>query len=288
MQLQLQRRSIRARTFFLVLVPLLSLIGLYIFTTIITVGAAITEARATAVRSSIADPIGFFATDIQAERMLATVYLAAPTPANLAALTAKEHSSDGTLAAFRSAADSPGTQSASAPAVKAALAATFQAADGLPSLRAEIASRQISRTAARQAYSNIVAAGYHSIVTSILQIPNVALVNQSLAVMRQSEALLYGDDIARAFPAADHAQFARFVGQYQGLLNEAMPDLTAAYRTSFNRAVGPQAMASLTSAENLVINSPAGAVPLVPLASYQRAATAVSTGLAVARDTPGG
>ena len=220
--MQLHRQSIRARTFFLVLVPLLSLIGLYTFTTIITAGAANTLARATTVRDSIADPIGFFATDLQAERMLATIYLAAPTRDNLAALTAEEQKSNQTLGAFRAAADSASTQNASSTAVKAALAATFKGTAALPALRAGIASRHVSRAMAQQTYTGIIMAGYGSIVASILQMPNVSLVNQSLAVMQladaedvllQSEALLYGDDISRNFSAADHAQFARLVGQ---------------------------------------------------------------------------
>ncbi|HMH90823.1 MAG TPA: hypothetical protein VK586_07015, partial [Streptosporangiaceae bacterium] len=76
--MQLRHRSIRARTFFLVLVPLLSLLGLYAFATTLTARDAVTLAHATTVRNSIADPIGFYATEIQGERILATIYLAAP------------------------------------------------------------------------------------------------------------------------------------------------------------------------------------------------------------------
>jgi signal transduction histidine kinase len=295
--MHLRHRSIRVRTSFLVLVPLLSLLGLYVFATVITARAAITLARATAVRSSIADPIGFYATEIQGERTLATVYLAAPTPRDLAALSAQEAKSNAALTVLRRAADSSSTRGASSPAVKAALAATLKDAAGLPALRGQIIANVISRAAAQQAYSRMVAAGYHSIVESILQMPTVPLVNQSLAVMRvaeaedillQSEALLVGDDLTRHFPAADHAEFARLVGQYQGMLNEALPDLDSAYRASFRHAVSPQALSALHAVENDVINSPAGTVPRVPLASYDSAARDVAEGLATAGFEAGG
>jgi signal transduction histidine kinase len=289
--MHLRQRSIRARTFFLVLVPLLALLGLYTFATTITAGDAITLARATAARDSIADPVGFFTTEIQGERMLATVYLAAPTPQDLAALGQQEGKSDAALAALRRAANSASMTSASSPAVKAAVAATLHDAAGLPALRGKITSGQVSRAAVQSAYSAMVAAGLNTIVETILQMPDVPLVNQSLAVMRitravdillQSEALLVGDDEARYFPPADHAEFARLVGEYQGLLAEAMPDLSPAYRSSFQHAVSPQAMAKLHAAEDEVINSPAGAVPRVQLASYDTASRAVAGGLALA------
>jgi signal transduction histidine kinase len=289
--MHLRQRSIRARTFLLVLVPLLALLGLYAFATTITAGDAITLARATAVRNSIADPIGFFTTQIQGERTLATVYLAAPTPQDLAALTGQESKSDAALAVLRRAADSASMRSASSPAVKAAVAATLDDAASLPALREKINSSQVSRAAVQRAYSAMVAAGLHTIDEAILQMPNVPLVNQSLTVMRiakaedillQSEALLVGDDVARHFPPSDHAEFARLVGEYHGLLAEAMPDLQSAYRSSFQRAVSPRAVAELDAAENAVINSRAGVVPRVQLASYDQAARAVAGGLAVA------
>jgi signal transduction histidine kinase len=295
--MHLRRRSIRARTFFLVLVPLLALLGLYAFATILTARDPVTLARATVVRDSIADPIGFYATEVQGERTLATVYLAAPTAQDLVALTTQEAKSDAALAVLRKAVASAATRRASSPVVKAALAATLRDAARLPALRASIIADSVSRAAAQRQYNGMIAVGYHSIVEAILQMPSVPLVNQALAVMRvaeaedillQSEALLVGDDTAGHFPAADHAEFARLIGQYQGMLNEAMPDLDPAYRASFRSAVSPKAAAALHAAEDTVINSPAGAVPKVPLAAYAQAAQAVAGGLAAAGFEAGG
>jgi hypothetical protein len=77
-------RSIRERV--LVLFPLLSLIVPYAYIMSVTVGDAVTLARATAIRNNIEDPIGLFEAQVQAERLLATTHLSFPTPDRRAAL----------------------------------------------------------------------------------------------------------------------------------------------------------------------------------------------------------
>jgi signal transduction histidine kinase len=282
-----RHRSIRARIFFLILIPLLSLIGLYAFATTITARDAVTLARATDVHNSLADPVGFFVTELEPERLLATVYLAHPTVRGLAALEAQEAATNRSLEGMRTAADSAAARQAS-PQVKTALAATLQNADGLPTLREEITSHGISRASVQATYAAMIAAGYSAIRQVILQMPDVPLVNQALTVLQitraedtllYSQALLSGDDIARSFPSADHAAFARLVGDYRGVLAEALPELNPTYKSAFQRDLSPRALAGLTTLENAVINSPPDTVPRVSLASYDQAAGAVAGGL---------
>jgi len=102
-------RSIRQRILLLVLVLVLSLIGLYIFATAITAGDAINLARTYTLRNAIGRPAGNFLGAIDVERPLAALYLAAPTPTNMAALKAVEAKSDGVIAALRSGLASGGT-----------------------------------------------------------------------------------------------------------------------------------------------------------------------------------
>src|SRR5260370_36641522 len=93
--MRVSHRSIRVMIFFLVVVPLLSLAGLYAFATTITARDAITLARAATVRNSIADPIGFFGTDVAMERQPAPPYLAWPAPQAPTALHAQNARTDG-------------------------------------------------------------------------------------------------------------------------------------------------------------------------------------------------
>ena len=77
-------RSVRKRILLLALVPLLSLFGLYVVTTSITARNAINLARADTLKNATGQPTGTFEGEIQAERLLAVLYLAAPTPENQA------------------------------------------------------------------------------------------------------------------------------------------------------------------------------------------------------------
>src|SRR5690349_16336750 len=83
-------RSVRKRILLLALVPLLSLFGLYVLTTSITARNAINLARANTLKNATGQPTGTFEGMLQAERLLAVLYLAAPTPENQAKLTALE------------------------------------------------------------------------------------------------------------------------------------------------------------------------------------------------------
>lgn len=289
--MRLHFHSIRARILILSIVPLFSLIGLYAFTTTITASDALTLARATEVRNSIADPIGLFASQVQQERLLATRYLTGGTPGSLAALTAQEGKTDAALAGFRSAADSGGTVNASGAPVRAAVAAALRDAAGLPALRAEITAGKAGAASAQTAYAGMIAAGYQAIAAAVEQMPDVTLDSQAISVLQiaqaedvllSAQALLAGDETSGALPAAAHAQFARLTGQYQGLLAQALTSLSPAYRAPFQHALDQPAAASLTAAENAIINAPPGTHGAVKasIATYNQVVPTIAGGLA--------
>jgi signal transduction histidine kinase len=304
LQLRLQKRSIRARTFLLVLTPLVSLVGLYAFATTITAQDANTLARATSVRNSIADPIGFFTSEVQQERLAVSLYLAQPSAKGLAALRVQEAKTDAELAALRAAVDSPATQSASAQPVKAAIAVMLHDSAGLPALRDQVASRAVTMARAQSDYSAIIAAGYQTIDQSVFQMPNVTLANQAGSVLRiaeaedyllQAQALLVGDEAAHSFSPADHAEFGELTGEYQGLLTQALSSLQPSYRAPFQRVVASPAATSVADFDDTVINAPAATAKsgtaqsgtalkaeASALAAYSKAVGTVAGGLGTA------
>src|SRR5258708_2374509 len=103
----LRRWSIRLRIFLLVALPILSLIGLYAFAATITSSNAINLTRARAVKDTIATPVGNVESALEAERLTAVIYLAAPVPRDLAALQAQEHKTDLAVAGFKAPRASP-------------------------------------------------------------------------------------------------------------------------------------------------------------------------------------
>src|SRR5262249_56067017 len=84
-------RSVRKRILLLALVPVLSLLGLYVFTTAITARDAIVLARTQTVKNGTGTPTGRFDTALQAERLFPALYLSAPTPPNLPPLNPPPH-----------------------------------------------------------------------------------------------------------------------------------------------------------------------------------------------------
>jgi hypothetical protein len=288
--MRLRDRSIRARIFFLVLVPVLSLIGIYAFATAITASDDINLARASFYTHRVGEPIGFLSAQLQTERLIATVYLAAPAPTTLAALEAQEAKTDKFVSVAE--ADLPAVARTSSPTLKTGIAVLLSDLAGLPQLRQEISSRTVSMTRAQNDYSAIVAAGYNVILQiDFLDVPNAALATQSVAFMRiaqgmelllQEQALLVGDVMAGSFPAAAHAEFTELVGEHRWLIAESLPELPPEYRAIYRPAVSPRATATLTALENDVADSRSGSVPRVSLRAYQQASTAVASGLGLA------
>src|SRR5260370_33426045 len=94
-------RSIRQRIFLLILVPVLSLIGLYIFATSITARNAINLAGTDTLKNATGLPTGNFLTGLDTERPLGMVYLYAPSGVTLAGLELQAAPPAGNVAALR-------------------------------------------------------------------------------------------------------------------------------------------------------------------------------------------
>jgi signal transduction histidine kinase len=284
----LRRRSIRLRIFLLVAIPIVSLMGLYAFAATITASDAINLSRATTLKNTIGTPTGNLEGAVDAERLVAVVYLAAPVPSNLAGLQAQERKTEQAQASFKAAAAAT-MNSSSSPQEKQAIAALLSESAGLTSLRSQIASLSISRPQAIAAYASVVAAADNVLNDTILQETNVSVVTQSLALVRagrseelllEEDSLLNGDAIAHTFSAADRQQFAQLVGARRTIYAESLPDLQPVYRAYYLRDVSPSASAALGQMENQVIgDAHPGRVPPVSLPSWNLAVGAVSAGL---------
>src|SRR5215469_6321050 len=203
-----QMRSIRARVLLLVLAPVLSLLGLYLFTTGIAGKDALNLARARALKTATSEPVSNFLGQLDTERVFALVYLSAPTPGNLAKLRVQEAATAHVTAALRAALASGSTRGNAPPAVRQASATLLRDAAGLPQLRSSVASRAVTRTQALAAYSKVIEDSYllrHRVILTETSTPIVA---QALALERiassgellqRENALLTADLAARRF-----------------------------------------------------------------------------------------
>ena len=103
-------RSVRTRILLLILVPVLSLVGVYAFAVSITARDAVSLSKANTVKSTLGNPAGAFLAQVGIERMLAIVYMSAPSGANLAKLELQETKTNAATAGLRTALTSSSIQ----------------------------------------------------------------------------------------------------------------------------------------------------------------------------------
>jgi signal transduction histidine kinase len=285
-------RSVRTRILLLVLVPVLSLIGIYAFAIGTTARAAVSLSKANAVKSTVGDPIAAYMAQLGTERMLAIEYMSAPTGANLAQLELQETKTNASAAALRTALNSPGAMGNASPGEKQAIAGLLRGAAGLSSLRAQIAAQIIPSSRALTGYNDVVQSANRVLSAAIRQQNSADVVAQALAFVRmgqsadqlsQENALLSAGLNSGSFTAGDLQQFTSLVGARRAYYNLTLPDLDPQYRVYYDRAISPQALTQLGVLENTVISdTKPGSVPPVAATAWQQAVGSVETGLTTA------
>jgi len=285
-------RSVRTRILLLVLVPVLSLVGIYAFAISTTARDAVNLAKANTVKNTVGDPIAAFMAQLGTERMLAIEYMSATTGANLARLELQETKTNTAIASLRSALTSSATTGNASPAEKVAIASLLRDAAGLPSLRAQIAAQIIPSGRAFDEYNALVQDANRVLSGAIRQQNNATVVAQALAFVRmgqsqdllsQENTLLTAGLASGKFNASELQQFTELVGARRTFYNLTLPDLDPAYRIYYTRAVSPRALQSLGLLEDTVVQGTRpGSVPPVSPVAWQQAVGAVTTGLTAA------
>jgi signal transduction histidine kinase len=286
--MSLRPRSVRKKILLLALIPILSLSGLYLFTTAITGRDAIDLAKARALKAATSAPVGNFLGQVGIERLAAAVYLSAPTAANLAALQHEESKTAAVVTAMRSALTSGNTSDNASAAERGATAALLSRTAALPSLRTEVAAKTITRQQAITRYNAMVTDAFLLLNQVILNDTSAPVVTQALSLVRmarsedtlqQENLLLLGDLSSRSFPVIDQRRFSGLVGARRALFSETMSDLSPAYRAFYQRDVSPQAVTALRTMENDIAGNPhPGTMPAVSAQAWGQAVRAVAAG----------
>jgi signal transduction histidine kinase len=270
----------------------LSLIGVYAFAVSITARDAVSLAKANTVKSTIGDPAGAFLAQVGFERMLAIVYMSAPSGANLAKLELQETKTNAATAALRTALNDSSIQNNASPTEKRDIAALLRAAASLPSLRAQVAAQIIPSSRAFAEYNGIIQSAYVALNSAIRQQNNAQVVSQGQAFARmgqsgdmlsQENTLLTAAASSGKFPRAQLQQFTQLVGSRRSFYDLTLPDLDPRYRAYYIRDVSPRALTALAALEDTVISrTRPGSVPPVSPIAWQQAVGAVGTGLTTA------
>jgi len=252
-------RSLRTRILLLVLIPVLSLFGLYLFIAGITGKDALNLARARALKSTTSGPVNNFLAQLDTERVFALTYLSAPAPRNLAKHRAQEAATGQVTGALRAALTFDSTLTNAAPAAQQAAVTLLRDAADLPRLHSSIASRAVTRPQAMTAYNKVIGDAYLLLHQVTLTGTSTPIVAQALALERiaksgellqQENALLVSDMAAHRFPLADQQAFTRLSGARSTLYDQALPELAPGYRAMYQRDVSPSVYAALTAGEH--------------------------------------
>jgi hypothetical protein len=283
--------SIRRPLYFLVAVPLLTVIGLYGFVLYTTVGDAINLDRAPALINATSVPAAQFDINIQNERKASMVFLAAPTAANKAQLAAAQNATTAAFPSFQAKMTGAATTDAATTAELTVIRQMLGDIQGLNKIRPAVTARAISPTDVFGAYSNILNEELQLFIKENASLTNANAATQSLAVINSTESrelLLQEDALMSAalaagqLPTATRVQVAELAGGRQAMWNATITRLQPANLASFNAQMDKYAPASTQSAmaqlEEAVAADRTSFLP-VPEAQWDPTVKAMATGL---------
>ncbi|MEU4212617.1 nitrate- and nitrite sensing domain-containing protein [Streptomyces sp. NPDC026206] len=274
--MRLRGKSIRRKIVALLLVPLVSLTGLWIFATVITGSEAVQLLSVADVMRKIGYPAEDMVRSLQKERRQTLVYLADPGRSDaLAGLRERQRATDKTVAAFRSRVGD-GVRDDMADEAANRFRAIEKSLDSIEGLRRKVEDNTVTRYTALQAYNELVEP-YYDFLGSLSAIQDAGMDRQGRALVgiaRAREALSREDALLAAALAAgsmsrqDLRSFSDRVAERKVLYSTHLAVLPAADQKTFDdywRGTNAQA---LRSAEDTVIL--AGAARAAHVADPQR------------------
>ncbi|MEU3877274.1 MULTISPECIES: nitrate- and nitrite sensing domain-containing protein [Streptomyces] len=274
-------KSIRRKIVALLLVPLVSLTGLWVFATSITAGEAVQLLSAADVMRKVGYPAGDMVRALQKERRQTLVQLADPARADVRTeLLTLQHATDRTVSSFRSGVDADVRGDMSADAAKR-FRALERALDGLDDLRRKAADGALTRLDAFQAYNDIIEP-YYDFLGSLGPLQNTEMDRQGRAVVglgRAREAVAREDALLAAALAAgtmtrqDLRAFSDRIAERTTLYNAHLPELPAADQKTYQDYWrGTSARALVATEDAVVLAGQAGAVRVVDAHRWQSTA----------------
>ncbi|MFE1383157.1 nitrate- and nitrite sensing domain-containing protein [Streptomyces sp. NPDC058740] len=283
-------KSIRRKIVALLLVPLVSLTGLWGFATVLT-GR---EARQLLDVGYIVDKVGYPLEDtvrvIQKERRQSLVYLADPRASDaLTSLREQREATDRQITLIRRNAADSGVRAEMNPVTAQRLTSLLDALDGLSSLRRSVENRDIGRIQALEFYNRLVDPCYSFLLT-LHALENVEMDKQGRAlvgVVRAREALSREDAlvvsalIAERVTAEEIRAISDLVAARRLYYEANLELLPRAERERFERYWSSPETAPLRKSEEAVIAGGATERPrAVTAEAWQEQATPVLDDLA--------
>jgi signal transduction histidine kinase len=217
-------RSIRLRIYFLVAIPLITMLGLFSYVAYGSITNFLNLDRAPSLIRATSEPLTNFVSLLQAERRAAVVYLSHPDAANLGAYqNAITATKNGELP-LEAALNSAGTKGSTTAQETAAIGKMTSDIAGMTTLRNGVSAARLQPLAALIAYTNIIAdqdtvfeAEANSITDASADTQGLGLISAVNARedVSEQDAVLAGALASGSLTGADRVAFSQAAGRQQ-------------------------------------------------------------------------
>jgi signal transduction histidine kinase len=283
-------RSIRLRIYFLVAIPLITMLGLFAYVADTSVTNWLNQDRAPNLINATAEPLTNFVNLVQDERRSAVVYLSRPNAASLDAFRSAIATTETGQQQLETALNSTGTKDSATAAETADIAAMTASLNSLTQLRDAIMVKKLAPLSAFADYTNVIAGQGAVLLSAAGSITDAAGAEQGLGLISavntqedvsEQDALLAGALASGSLTSAERVAFGQAAGRQQDdtLLYQELftaPELKT--YTATQNALAPTALqTNLTNIQQAVMSgAPLREIELLGVtpASWQQVTTA--------------
>ncbi|MET7736306.1 nitrate- and nitrite sensing domain-containing protein [Streptomyces sp. NPDC005402] len=289
-------KSIRRKIVALLLVPLVSLVAVWGFATVLTGREVAQLFQVSSVTEKLGYPIEDTVRVLQQERRQTLVYLADPRASDaLSALRGTRNASDDAIAKFRKNAHDPDVRDGLDQDDDERLTAVLDAFDGIDALRRSVEDGTVSRLQALDQYNRLVDPAY-ALLATLDGIDNVELDKQARALVNitrarellsREDALLGSGLVVGKLTRDEIRDVSDLVAQRTVMYDISLGVLPASERERYERFWKNAGTAPLRSAEKSVSTAEPGTTGSVSAKSWDAAAGGVLDELAKLDDQAG-
>jgi signal transduction histidine kinase len=256
--------SIRTRVIVLLLAPLLPLLGMWAFSTAVSLSSAGNLLDAQTNADEIGLPASQVVFDLQAERKMSAVFVT--TGQADPELKARRQVVDNDIADLRVRAAKPSVQDAETPETKQYLTELMAAFEQLPTGRASVDTRQFDRMRVMALYDGIIDKAFtlYEAISGIVDDHDVARAAKTVVALTEAREMYAREDGlvsavlagGGSFAAGERAYAARQIGAQRAMYGIATRELHPDDRVRYDNAVKADPYKRLVSVENRIADGP--------------------------------
>ncbi|MGW4424746.1 nitrate- and nitrite sensing domain-containing protein [Streptosporangium sp. NPDC004631] len=254
--------TIRSKLYALLSLPIVALIGLWMFVTGHVIGDFFQLRQAATLYERVAVPSTALVIAVQNERKLSAVTLSG-TVGQKPGLSDVRNLTDAAVTAFRRQATSMEAMTTTGSEVRVAIAQVVAEADKLPTLRADVDARVSDRLRAVQSFSRVVDAVYR-LQDRLVTASNVDLYQQAIGLQRiahardmmsREDALIAGATLAGTLPREEYKAIEVIAPNRLLLLTEGTATLDDELRGPFDTLLASAQHQKLISLEEEIVET---------------------------------